>query len=134
MLSLLRQVLDEEQANLIFCMLISIPISFLLKLINQKYLFLALSMTVTLAFQTFLFPTECYFLWIQQQIVYALVLFAPRKIVGHCILIESFIALAFVQIRRIYIAYGVNGVDITGIFMMQLFVWVGMGYNYQNGG
>ncbi len=24
--------------------------------------------------------------------------------------------------------------DITGIFMMQLFVWVGMGYNYQNGG
>jgi lysophospholipid acyltransferase len=39
-----------------------------------------------------------------------------------------------VQIRRIYIAYGQNGVDITGIFMMQLFVWVGMGYNYQNGG
>jgi hypothetical protein len=43
------------------------------------------------------------------------------------------LALAAVQIRRIYIAYGVNGVDITGIFMMQLFVWVGMGYNYQNG-
>jgi hypothetical protein len=66
--------------------------------------------------------------------VYALVLFAPRKYVGHAILIESFLALAFVQIRRIYIAYGQNGVDITGIFMMQLFVWVGMGYNYQNGG
>ena len=41
-------------------------------------------------------------------------------------------ALAFVQIRRIYISYGVNGVDITGIFMMQLFNWVGMAYNYQN--
>lgn len=114
-------------------MLISIPISYLLKLIKQKYLFLALSMTVTLAFQTFLFPTECYFLWAQQQIVYILVLFAPRKHVGHFILIESFLALAAIQIRRIYIAYGVNGVDITGIFMMQLFVWVGMGYNYQNG-
>jgi len=91
-------------------------------------------MTVTLAFQKFLFPTECYFLWIQQQLIFALVLFAPRKYVGHYILVESFLALAFVQIRRIYIAYGVNGVDITGIFMMQLFVWVGMGYNYQNGG
>lgn len=90
-------------------------------------------MTVTLAFQKFLFPTECYFLWIQQQLVFSLVLFAPRKYVGHYILVESFLALAFVQIRRIYIAYGVNGVDITGIFMMQLFVWVGMGYNYQNG-
>lgn len=133
MLSLLRQVLDEDQANLIFCMLISIPLSYLLKLITQKYLFLALSITITLAFQTFLFPTECYFLWAQQQIVYLLVLFAPRRIVGHCILVESFIALAAVQIRRIYIAFGVNGVDITGIFMMQLFVWVGMGYNYQNG-
>ena len=114
-------------------MLISIPIAYLLKFIRQKFLFLALSLTITLAFQTFLFTTECYFLWIQQQIVYALVLFAPRKYVGHAILIESFSALAFVQIRRIYIAYGQNGVDITGIFMMQLFVWVGMGYNYQNG-
>jgi hypothetical protein len=43
------------------------------------------------------------------------------------------LALALVQIRRIYISYGVNGVDITGIFMMQLFNWVGMAYNYQNG-
>ena len=66
--------------------------------------------------------------------MYALILFGPRKFVGHAILIESFIALTLIQIRRIYIAYGVNGVDITGIFMMQLFVWVGMGYNYQNGG
>ena len=90
-------------------------------------------MTITLAFQTFLFPTECYFLWVQQQIVYALILFAPRKHVGHYILIESFLVLSAVQLRRIYINYGVNGVDITGLFMMQLFVWVGMGYNYQNG-
>lgn len=87
MLALLRTVLDEEQANLIFCMILSIPLSYLLKFIKQKYLFLALSMTVTLAFQTFLFPTECYFLWIQQQVVYALVLFVPRKYVGHAVLV-----------------------------------------------
>ena len=30
--------------------------------------------------------------------------------------------------------YGDNGVDITGIFMMQLFNYIGLGYNYQNGG
>jgi lysophospholipid acyltransferase len=30
--------------------------------------------------------------------------------------------------------YGENGVDITGIFMMQLFNYIGLGYNYQNGG
>jgi hypothetical protein len=60
-------------------------------------------------------------------------MFAPRKHVGHYVLVESFLALAAVQIRRIYISYAVNGVDITGIFMMQLFVWVGMAYNYQNG-
>ena len=60
-------------------------------------------------------------------------IFAPRKWIGHIILIESFLALAAVQIRRMYVFYAVNGVDITGIFMMQLFVWVGMAYNYQNG-
>lgn len=91
-------------------------------------------MTVTLAIQKFLFPLECYFLWIQQQIVYLFILFVPRRIVGHAILIESFLTLSIIQIRRIYIAYGLNGVDITGIFMMQFFIWVGMGYNYQNGG
>ena len=33
-----------------------------------------------------------------------------------------------------YIAYGVNGVDITGTLMMQVFLYVGLAYNYQNGG
>lgn len=32
-----------------------------------------------------------------------------------------------------YISYGVNGVDITGILMMQTFLYVGLAYNYQNG-
>ena len=114
-------------------MLLSIPLSFLLSIIKQKYLFLALSMSITFAFQSLLFPLEKYFLWAQQQIIFLLMIFAPRKWIGHIILIESFLALAAVQIRRMYLFYAVNGVDITGIFMMQLFVWVGMAYNYQNG-
>lgn len=32
-----------------------------------------------------------------------------------------------------YISYAVNGVDITGILMMQTFLYVGLAYNYQNG-
>lgn len=42
-------------------------------------------------------------------------------------------ALIAVQLRRFYIAYGTNDVDITGIFMMQLFNYIGFGYNYANG-
>ena len=32
-----------------------------------------------------------------------------------------------------YISYGVNGVDITAILMMQIYLYVGIGYNYQHG-
>ena len=32
-----------------------------------------------------------------------------------------------------YVSYAVNGVDITGILMMQTFLYVGLAYNYQNG-
>jgi hypothetical protein len=133
MLELLQSFLSEEQANLIFCMLLSIPFSFIMRYMQSKYLLVIFSAVITLSFQNFLFPQEKWFLWVQQCIVFLLVILAPRKKVGHIVLIESFLALAFVQIRRIIIAYGVNGVDITGIFMMQLFVWVGMAYNYQNG-
>lgn len=48
-------------------------------------------------------------------------------------IVESFIFLAIVQIRRMYISYAVNGVDITGILMMQTFLYAGLAYNYQNG-
>ena len=54
--------------------------------------------------------------------------------VGIIILIESFAFLTLVQIRRMYIAYAVNGVDITGILMMQMFLYIGLAFNYQNGG
>jgi len=32
-----------------------------------------------------------------------------------------------------YNAYGINSFDITGILMMQLFNYIGLAYNYQNG-
>lgn len=33
-----------------------------------------------------------------------------------------------------YIAYAINGVDITAILMMQTFLYIGLAYNYENGG
>lgn len=35
--------------------------------------------------------------------------------------------------RRLSMTYGENSMDITAIFMMQLFNYIGLGYNYQNG-
>ena len=60
-------------------------------------------------------------------------MFCPRKKVGLVILLESFIFLCGIQIRRMYISYANNGVDITAILMMQIFLYVGVGYNYQHG-
>lgn len=48
-------------------------------------------------------------------------------------MLESFVFLAIVQFRRMYISYAVNGVDITGILMMQTFLYGGLAYNYENG-
>lgn len=80
-----------------------------------------------------MFPTEKYFLWSQQIIVYLLLKFGPRKQIGFIVIAETMLNLAIIQIRRMYISYGVNGVDITGILMMQTFLYVGLAYNYQNG-
>jgi D-alanyl-lipoteichoic acid acyltransferase DltB (MBOAT superfamily) len=125
--------LPGDQADLVLIMLVSIPLSYMLSLIYNKYLLLALTMTFTIGFQSLLFPTERWFLWGQQQIVYLILIFAPRKYVGHVVIVESFLALSLVQLRRMFMTYGDNGVDITGIFMMQLFNYIGLGYNYQNG-
>lgn len=42
--------------------------------------------------------------------------------------------LGLVQVRRMWISFGDNGVDITGILMMQYFLYVSLGWNYRNGG
>ena len=133
MYSLLRTFLDEEQATLISLMLLTIPLSYLMGLLRNKYMILGLSFVTSVIFQSIMFPYEKYFLWAQQQIVYLLLVFTPRRIVGKVILLESFIFLAWIQIRRMYIAYAVNGVDITGILMMQIFLYVGLGFNYEHG-
>lgn len=131
--SLLASFLDEEQATLICLLLSSIPLSYSLSIIKNKYLKLAISIVCSVLFQCIIFPTEKYILWVQQQIVYVLLRFGPRKNIGKIILIESFLYLTAVQIRRMYVAYALNGIDITGILMMQIFLYVGLAYNYQNG-
>lgn len=99
-------VLPNDQADLILIMLISIPLSYLLSLVYNKYLFLALTMALTISIQSILFPTERWILWIQQQIVYLLVIFSPRKYVGHIVIVECFLALILLHARRLYLSYG----------------------------
>jgi hypothetical protein len=59
--------------------------------------------------------------------------FVNRKNVGKVVLVETFVWLLAVQLRRMYIAYGKNDVDITAVLMMQVFLYVGFAYNYQDG-
>lgn len=82
----LTAVLPNDQADLILIMIICIPLSYILSLVYNKYLFLALSMTLTIGFQSLLFPTQKWILWGQQQMVYLLIILAPRKYVGHIVL------------------------------------------------
>ena len=130
---ILRSFLDEEQALLITLMLLSMPLSYLLSVLRNKYLILAVSIISSVIFQSLMFGGEKYILWAQQHVVYLILKFAPRNQVGMIVMAETFINLAIIQIRRMYISYGVNGVDITGILMMQTFLYVGLAYNYQNG-
>lgn len=129
----LRAVLPNDQADLILIQLITVPLSYILFRIRNKYVFLTLTIFLTIAIQSHLFPTQKWLLWGQQQLVYVLILLCPRKIVGHIVLAESFIAVTSLQFVRLYEAYGENKFDITAIFMMQLFNYIGLGYNYQNG-
>jgi hypothetical protein len=126
-------ILPPDQADLILIMLVTIPLSYLLSLIYNKYLFLSLTMALTIAFQSYLFPNEKWILWAQQQLIYLLVVLSPRKHVGHIVIIECFLALSLLHVYRLYINYGENPFDMTGIFMMQLFNYIGLAYNYQNG-
>ena len=83
----LLAILPPDQANLILIMLISIPLSYILSLIYNKFLFLAMTMSLTIGIQSILFPEDRWYLWGQQQIVYLLVVFSPRKYVGHIVLV-----------------------------------------------
>ena len=133
MANFLSPFLDDDQFNLISLLFLSIPLSFLLHQIPNKYYKIAYTIFFSATFHHIMFPFEKYFLWSQQQIVYLILIFGPRKYVGTMIIVESFIFVCGIQLRRMYIAYAVNGIDITGILMMQVFLYVGLGYNYQNG-
>lgn len=65
--------------------------------------------------------------------MYCLCRWAPRKKIGKIVLIETFVYLIAVQLRRMYVAYGKNDVDITAVLMMQAFLYVGFAYNYEDG-
>lgn len=81
----LLAILPQDQANLILIMLVSIPLSYILSLIYNKFLFLAMTMSLTIGIQSILFPEDRWYLWAQQQIVYLLVIFSPRKYVGRIV-------------------------------------------------
>lgn len=87
MYSLLRNFLDEDQATLIILMLTSIPLSFVLSLLKNKYLILSISIAFSAVFQCIMFPTEKYFLWVQQLIVYLLLRFGLRRIIGFIVIV-----------------------------------------------
>ena len=115
-------------------MVIIIPISYLLSKIYNKYIFLAITLPLTMIFQSILFPNDKHVLWIQQQVVYLMVIFCPRKYVGHIVFVECFTAVICLHVYRMYVSYGENPFDVTAIFLMQLFNYISVGYNYQNGG
>lgn len=81
----LYAILPSDQANLVLIMLVSIPLSYILSLIYNKFLFLAMTMSLTIGIQSILFPEDRWYLWVQQQIVYLLVVFSPRKYVGRIV-------------------------------------------------
>lgn len=130
----LNAILPGDQADLVLVMLLTIPLSYILSFIYNKYLFLTMNLALTIGFQSILFPHDKWILWAQQQAIYLLLIFAPRKYIGHIIIVQSFLALTLLHAHRLYFKYGSNDFDVSGIFMMQLFNYIGMGYNYQNGG
>jgi hypothetical protein len=126
-------MIPEDQLRLVICLVLSVFISYGLSKIKKPNLFIAVSFATTLLFQLYVFRDEVIFLWTQQAIVFCLCKWAPRKNVGKIVLIETFVYLIGVQIRRMYVAYGKNDVDITAVLMMQVFLYVGFAYNYQDG-
>lgn len=99
-------VLPDDQADLILIMIITVPLSYLLSLIYSKYVFLAMTMALTIGFQSILFPHDKWVLWIQQQVAYLLIILSPRKYVGHIVIAQCFLALIFLHLRRLYLSYG----------------------------
>lgn len=65
--------------------------------------------------------------------MYVLCKYGPRRKIGGIVMGETFGVLVLVQLARMYLSYGVENVDITAIFMMQVFQYVSFSFNYQDG-
>lgn len=72
-------------------------------------------------------------LWMQQNVVYLMCRYGPRGRIGKFVLFETFAVLILIQLARMYLSYGIENVDITAIFMMQVFQYISFSYNYQDG-
>lgn len=126
-------MLPHDQLRLVTCLVLTVPLSFIMGKLTSPMHFIAMSVISTLIFQFYVFREEVFFLYCQQFIVYCLCRWAPRHKLGKIVLFETFAYLIIIQLRRMYIAYGKNDVDITAVLMMQVFLYVGFAYNYQDG-
>lgn len=126
-------MLPEDQIRLITCLVLSVFISYFLSKIKTPNTFILTSFICTVVFQIYVFREEVILLWVQQAIVYLLCKYANRAKIGRIVLFETFAYLIMVQVRRMYIAYGKNDVDFTAVLMMQVFLYVGFAYNYEDG-
>ena len=72
-------------------------------------------------------------LWAQQNVVFFLCKYGPRAKIGRIVLLETFLVLILIQLARMYLSYGIENVDITAIFMMQVFQYISFSFNYQDG-
>jgi lysophospholipid acyltransferase len=126
-------MLPEDQIRLITCLVLSFFISYALGMVKCPKKFILGSFLATLLFQSYVFRWEVIILWMQQQIVYLICRYANREKIGKIILFETFGYLLIVQLRRMWIAYARNDVDITAVLMMQAFLYISFAYNYQDG-
>lgn len=128
-----EKMLPHDQLRLVTCLILTVPLSYLMGKLASPIHFITVSFITALIFQFYVFREEVFFLYCQQFIVYCLCKWGPRQKIGKIVLFETFAYLIMVQLRRMYIAYGKNDVDITAVLMMQVFLYVGFAYNYQDG-
>lgn len=80
-------MLPEDQLRLISCLLVAIPLSYLISTINHAPKLLATTIFASITFHAYLFGYEALALWFQQTLVYAICKFGPRKIVGKIVFV-----------------------------------------------
>lgn len=126
-------MLPPDQQILIGCLLSAIPICYLTTYLKKPNQIILLSIAVSMTMQALVFGVWSLLLWTQQVAIYFMCKWLPSHNIGKTVLIETFSVLTLVQLWRMYTNYGEENVDITAIFMMQVFQYVSFAYNYQDG-